>query len=159
MVPTRPLISMAACMFDVMFNSLDAYCVPYRRVCDGNYDCIYGEDEMLCNKYSCAGMFHCKNTFNCIHVVEVCDGNWNCPLMDDELFCDHLPCPPGCTCLGLAVMCLQIILTQVPEITAQTEILYLTYHNLTVGNTSLFGLSLLRKQYNTYLLILFSKSQ
>ncbi len=34
----------------------DSYCVPYRTICDGVYDCPNGEDEYNCTFLNCSGM-------------------------------------------------------------------------------------------------------
>ena len=41
----------------------ESYCVPYRNICDGVYDCPNGEDEYNCTFLNCSGML-AKVAFN-----------------------------------------------------------------------------------------------
>ena len=78
------------------FKCPDSYCIPHRRLCDGEVDCINGEDEALCSNYSCPGMLHCSGHTFCVHQSEVCNDQVECPLGDDEIGCGQLPCPASC---------------------------------------------------------------
>ncbi len=86
-----------------------SYCIPYRRVCDGVYDCIHRDDEDFCEQHLCKFMLKCRSIqmmYTCVHPIEVCDGVRHCLHGEDELLCDLKPCPAGCQCLGLAMHCL-----------------------------------------------------
>lgn len=52
----------------------DAYCIPWRFVCDGIVDCADRYDEVLCAMYICKGMLRCSNSTYCVHQSEDCDG-------------------------------------------------------------------------------------
>ncbi len=85
-----------------------AYCLPWKYVCDGLWNCPGGEDEKfarICgNKSVCIGMFKCRNApHKCLHIGNVCDGNVDCPIGDDENLCQQ--CPHNCKCLALAALC------------------------------------------------------
>ena len=41
----------------------ESYCVPYRNICDGVYDCPNGEDEYNCTLFNCSGQFD-NDAFN-----------------------------------------------------------------------------------------------
>ncbi len=91
------------------FKCHKSHCISWASVCDGKWDCSFGEDEEfkpVCGKgYSCLGMFKCKDTdTTCIHLSNVCDDVVNCPLNDDEFGCALTnTCP--CQCLGFAIFC------------------------------------------------------
>ena len=76
------------------------YCVPWRYVCDGIWQCPGGMEEINCIKRSCIQQFRCKNSSICLHIRSTCDGQLDCPYNDDEVFCDtEFPdCPQQCRC-------------------------------------------------------------
>ena len=82
-----------------------SYCIPYHRVCDGNVDCIHGEDEEHCDEYICKGLLRCLDTKICVHPTQVCDGVNHCPNADDEALCGATLCPNGCSCLSYSIIC------------------------------------------------------
>ncbi len=91
------------------FKCHKSHCISWASVCDGKWDCSFGEDEEfkpVCGKgYSCSGMFKCKDTdTTCIHLGDVCDDVVNCPLNDDEFGCSLTNICP-CQCLGFAIFC------------------------------------------------------
>ena len=90
-----------------MFKCAETYCIPYRYLCDGKWDCWTGEDESFCRKYSCIVMFRCKFASVCIHTKNVCDGIVDCPMNDDEMICDKISCFGQCTCLNYGISCQQ----------------------------------------------------
>ena len=106
------------------FKCPETYCIPYRRICDGVWDCPYGVDEMTnCSDLQCPGFFHCKGLTTCLHPIEVCDGKVDCTstFKDDEIFCiQNYNCPKGCMCIGLAVECYMLQLRMVPIIDFQS---------------------------------------
>ena len=82
-----------------------SYCIPFHRVCNGKPDCIYGEDEQMCDAYICKGLLRCKGSGICVHPAQLCDGEKHCPRSDDEIFCDWKSCAPHCTCVGYSMIC------------------------------------------------------
>ena len=88
-----------------MYKCKKSYCIPYRFVCDGKWDCWNGEDESVCTKNRCQNMFRCKSSSVCVHTKNICDNILDCPLSEDELFCDVQNCLPQCTCLNYGIHC------------------------------------------------------
>ena len=85
----------------------DSYCVKYRHVCDGVWDCPHGDDEKLCSERKChKNFFKCYDSNICLHVSEICDGMLDCLYGDDEMFCEIENCPNACACLNYAIKCL-----------------------------------------------------
>lgn len=91
----------------------NSYCIPWRYICDGKWDCISGQDEIGCARYVCPGQYKCANQSSCILPHQLCDGHRQCPMGDDEWFCD-LSCPPQCLCIGQWVNCEGANLTSLP---------------------------------------------
>ena len=89
------------------------YCIPWKYICDGKWDCPQGYDEITdfhCPAgQHCTNMFKCRNSVICIHLGDVCDGEDSCPFGDDEKFCllNEVPCPKSCYCLTIAIKCLK----------------------------------------------------
>ncbi len=87
------------------------YCIPWRYVCDGMWQCPQGteENEINCNRTSCPNQFHCRNSSICLHLSSFCDGNGlvECPFGDDEHICEieFLSCPYNCFCLLYSIIC------------------------------------------------------
>ena len=81
--------------------TINSYCIPYKRVCDGINDCQDGQDEGFCKNFVCRGMFKCKNQTFCISQVSVCDDVADCPFGDDEQNCEKFLCLRGCDCTPL----------------------------------------------------------
>ena len=78
---------------NMMFKCPNYYCVPWSYVCDGKWDCPFGEDELdnkVCHgKSVCKQMFKCRSEYNkCISISNVCDNYIDCLYHDDELLCD-----------------------------------------------------------------------
>lgn len=88
----------------------NSYCIPWRYICDGKWDCIMGEDEIGCARYVCPGQYKCANQSSCILLHQLCDGQPQCPMGDDEWFCD-MQCPSNCHCIGQYVDCRNANLT------------------------------------------------
>ena len=91
-----------------MYKCKKSYCIPYRFVCDGKWDCWNGEDESVCTKNRCQNMFKCKSASVCIHTKNICDDILDCPLGGDESLCDVQNCLPQCTCLNYGIHCYHV---------------------------------------------------
>lgn len=96
------------------FKCPKSYCIPWRRICDGNIDCPNRVDETNCKNYTCPGMFKCKGVDYCVHKVELCNNIANCPEGDDEANCNLPDCRNGCKCLGNAYFCENASLSRLP---------------------------------------------
>ena len=87
-----------------MFKCDKLYCVHMSYVCDGQYDCKEGDDEILCPLTSCPGLLKCRGENRCVSKEEICDNHVNCLYsMDDEIGCHK--CPDNCECTGYSVKC------------------------------------------------------
>ena len=102
---------------DTMFKCQSSYCIPWSYVCDGKWDCPHGFDEtynpVCTSNETCLGMYKCfKSSRKCLHIQNVCDGHVDCPYGDDESICelDQIRCPSQCTCLLLAMECVNTTL-------------------------------------------------
>ena len=79
------------------------YCIPWRYVCDGKWDCplCYDEFQISCGGIrKCQRMFHCHRSAICLHSKDICGAYKDCPYGDDEMLCllstqncPHLYCP------------------------------------------------------------------
>ena len=72
---------------DKYFKCPSYYCVPWRFVCSGQWECPGGTDESSCEQVSCPGMFKCKDSSICIPSDNLCDLYPDCWKGDDEYFC------------------------------------------------------------------------
>ncbi len=84
------------------------YCIPFRSVCDANWDCPLGTDEQHCWEFQkCTNMFKCHGTMACIHLGDVCNKVNDCKNKDDEALCILYmqKCPKECQCSGLTILC------------------------------------------------------
>ena len=97
---------------NMMFKCPDSYCILWTYVCDGKWDCPFGEDEVyngVCTEeIVCVDMFRCRNEYHkCISIGNVCDDKIDCLHHDDEMFCElkSLQCPVSCHCLIYAITC------------------------------------------------------
>ena len=87
-----------------MFKCSDHYCIYLSSVCDGQYDCKWGDDELVCPLSSCPGLLKCRGEKRCVSREEICDKHVNCLYsMDDEMGC--YTCPDGCQCAGYSISC------------------------------------------------------
>ncbi|XP_048236709.1 G-protein coupled receptor GRL101-like [Haliotis rufescens] len=89
------------CLVDE-FQCGDGACIFAENVCDGTRDCKEGEDEHVCDAYSCPFFFRCSQSQVCLSPDKICDGNFQCPLGDDERYC-HMTCPSKAECKGTSV--------------------------------------------------------
>ena len=90
------------------FKCQNSYCIPYQYICDGKWDCWYGQDELQCDQYTCIGMFICRYSVACIHTRNMCDGMTDCPMEDDELICPKINCIDKCKCLNHGIYCINL---------------------------------------------------
>ncbi len=82
------------------------YCIPWKYICNGRWDCPGGVDEHSCQRSSCPGLLKCRQSVICIAEGNLCDGLIDCPQGDDEYFCFSLrTCPENCTCVLYAISC------------------------------------------------------
>ena len=112
------------------FKCPNSYCIPYRNICNGKWDCPNGEDEyFLCSKMQCPGFFHCIGLRTCLHPSEICDGKVDCEnnYGDDEMFCSNgYKCPAKCYCLGLRILCMEKTLDVISFIPTDLQYMSLT---------------------------------
>ena len=99
---------------NIFFKCPEYYCIHWSYVCDGKWDCPYGDDEInigICTGENvCHNMYKCSNVFKCINLGSVCDGQSDCPYDDDEMLCDLklIQCPVSCRCLIYAITCFSL---------------------------------------------------
>ncbi len=90
------------------------YCLPWRFVCNGQWECPGGMEERNCQRTACPGMFKCKNTSICISTQSLCDFLSDCHLNDDENFCPigkvSQKCPSNCSCSHFTSFCKDVVL-------------------------------------------------
>ena len=87
-----------------LFKCHSSYCIYMSSVCDGQYDCEEGDDEIFCPLLSCPGLLKCRGENRCMSVEEICDNTVNClHSMDDEIGCNI--CPTSCQCSGYTMVC------------------------------------------------------
>ncbi len=91
------------------FKCPGLYCLPWRLVCNGKWECPGGTDEMQCNNRRCPGKIRCKNSSICISRESLCDSIYDCHLQEDEHFCGinqiSNDCPINCSCLLYSIKC------------------------------------------------------
>ncbi len=96
------------------------YCLPWRFVCNDQWDCPGGTDEMHCEQKSCPGMFKCRYSKICISAHTLCDSQSDCHFNDDEAFCsrssDLQSCPDYCSCLLFSTHCESVPLETVENL-------------------------------------------
>ena len=87
-----------------MFKCKGCHCIRLTTLCNGQQDCLYGEDKTLCNQLVCPGALKCRGENRC-------DGNADyLYTFDEEVWCPN--CPVGCTCEGYVVFCKNVIFLQ-----------------------------------------------
>ena len=85
------------------------YCIPWRFVCNGQWECPGGMEEIECQRISCPGMFKCRNSSICLSPDNICDSTVDCLQNDDVVFCPmgqyFHKCPSDCSCLAFTLSC------------------------------------------------------
>ena len=136
---------------NLMFKCFKSYCISWSYVCNGRWDCPYGDDE---NPKQCIA--NCKNKLKCrgaskvcVHLGNMCDNVEDCPFGDDELFCNlqKVICPVYCNCLLYAIECKHITLNSV-KIVLDQKFMFILLSNVTkvsrilqtLGNHTMFVL-------------------
>ncbi len=98
----------------IYFKCPGYYCLPWRFVCNGQWECPGGMEEIHCNRTACPGLFKCRMSNICISHVSICDNISDCPLNDDQHFCDRslnlMSCPTNCSCLVFSLFCQELTL-------------------------------------------------
>ncbi|XP_017777455.1 PREDICTED: low-density lipoprotein receptor-related protein 1 [Nicrophorus vespilloides] len=98
----RPLHETVKCEKD-SFKCNEGKCIPLHWVCDSQWDCDDGKDEMQCqNITSCSpGQFQCTYTHKCLSQGFVCDEELDCGVSptygqdssdEDPKMCVHRTC-------------------------------------------------------------------
>ncbi len=89
------------------FKCPESYCLPWRYVCNGKWDCPGGLEEINCNRPSCPGFFKCHKSSICLPTQDLCDDFNDCQDGDDEFFCGYSlkECPITCYCFLLSIKC------------------------------------------------------
>ena len=96
---------------NMMYKCPGYYCLPWRYVCDGKWNCPKGLDENECfSSNNCYNMFKCSNSGMCVHLGNICDQYEDCPFGDDEYLCSisDKVCPQSCQCLTFAIRCFNL---------------------------------------------------
>jgi len=71
-------------ILDTEFLCSTGECIQLNFLCDGNPDCINGQDELNCQNHTCHHMeFRCKSG-TCIAIAWECDGEIDCVDGSDE---------------------------------------------------------------------------
>ena len=122
------------------YKCLRYYCIPWKYVCDGIWDCPYGFDELESNcglTRQCKSMLKCKDSQICVHMLDMCNGLKDCPLEEDEDLCElqNTLCPLMCICLNFAISCENII-----KNFALNNLPYVSYHLASIQINSLLFL-------------------
>ena len=114
MIPCRKgdhLENCAQFKCNTKFKCPGYYCINWSYVCDGKWDCPYGDDELnndVCiGKKICNNMYKCSGVYRCISLGNVCDDHPDCIHKDDEMLCDlkFVQCSEACVCLSHAIAC------------------------------------------------------
>ncbi len=125
---------------DTHFKCPGYYCVPWRYVCDMQWDCPGGTDEIHCNRSvtgtSCPGQFACSNSVTCVAMSDLCNNFIDCQNGDDETFCKpSIPdCISGCFCVLYAISCIHGC--NITRIKTSISISKSILHHANLGNLS-----------------------
>ncbi len=112
---------------------------PCRHICDGSWQCPFGEDEAACKTHNCAGLFQCVLTTRklCLHPSSLCDDFQDCSSGEDEYLCDlqGSTCPQFCQCLMYSTVCKsKILITKWDLSSISVHNVHLKIVNITVAN-------------------------
>ena len=101
------------------FKCQDSFCISWAHVCDGKWDCPFGQEEInthICEEsLHCIGIYKCRGERpQCVPLINVCDEFYDCLIGDDEYFCEleTIHCPLKCCCFLLAMECEQLLFQQ-----------------------------------------------
>ena len=90
LIPCRDgthLLNCAKFECNMKFKCSVYYCIPWKYVCDGKWDCPWGSDENESHecgsKRICWNMYKCRDSQVCIHVGDICYGQEDCQEGDD----------------------------------------------------------------------------
>lgn len=78
-------------------------CIFGSYVCDGDFDCFEGEDEIRCKynyQFKCPDLYACLFSIGCIEKKRVCDGHKDCFDGSDEWGCENSKKPVNLICFG-----------------------------------------------------------
>ncbi|XP_071819905.1 uncharacterized protein [Apostichopus japonicus] len=84
--PDMPYCEEITCLSS-QYECYNGTCIPDSWICDGYYDCAFGEDEYNCNHTCGASEFQCLNG-TCIPGGWLCDGIIDCGFAEDEYECN-----------------------------------------------------------------------
>ena len=107
------------------------YCIPLFKVCNGEFDCPNGEDEVSCNDTKCQNLLKCAKESSCVHPKDIHDGVTQCLFTgdDEDPFIAH-PCPKSCLCRGHSLKCNYVDLISIPSVYYKVKGLYLRDSNV-----------------------------
>ncbi len=93
------------------------YCLPFRYVCDGHWDCPLGYDEDNCVVRTMPGYYHCNSSVRYILLNNLCDDIFDCPEKDDETVCElkNTVCPTKCLCFRYSLICSNLTVQDIYE--------------------------------------------
>ena len=97
-----------------------SYCLPWKYICDGYWDCPGGYDEMECKDLEAQpGFYRCYNSMTLIVLKNVCDGSVDCSSGEDEHVCNlhSVACPKSCVCIAYGVYCQSISNIYISDLT------------------------------------------
>ncbi|XP_052231329.1 low-density lipoprotein receptor-related protein 1-like [Dreissena polymorpha] len=113
-MPTWSTTSSLGCL-DGFIACYDGSCIHWFQLCDGNPDCLRGEDEQYCSTSGWTthatgpttpvGCQMCSDNSSCISPEQICDGTNDCADRMDENICEDYPSvrvsdPPATTISG-----------------------------------------------------------
>ncbi len=105
-----------------------AYSIPLFKVCNGEFDCPNGEDEVSCDVGKCLNLIKCANESLCVHPKDIHDGVTQCLLTgDDEDAIIVHTCPDSCLCRGYSLKCNYVNLMAIPNAYSHIKRLYLRH--------------------------------
>ena len=92
-------------------------CLRWKSVCNGDWECPGGTDEVQCNRTICPGMYKCHSSAICLSFHNLRVNISDCPFNDDGHFYNleqdldiQATCPTNCSCLLFSLFCKQLTL-------------------------------------------------